>query len=138
MGTIRNIKKKHLIYVVDDNIVFREFIKSKIEAIEDVDIKTFSSAESCLAEIEKKPSLIILDFYLDAVEPKNMNAHHAISKFNELKYPPKVVLISSETNYHLLQEYKDYRKIDFIIKADLPSSDIQKVVRRHLSISAAS
>lgn len=136
MGIIRNISKKQLVYVIDDSIIFRQLLKERLGHIENLEVKTFSSAEECFKKGQEHPNLVLLDFYLNGDNKNNMNSHEVIAVFEELEYPPKVVLVSSETNHALLEEYKDYRNIDFIIKSDLAKGNFSDRIKKQLVLPA--
>lgn len=129
MGIIRNISKQNLVFVVDDNKVYRELIGAKIEKLPNVQVKVFESAEEALKEQCEQPKLILLDLYLDGENPNALSGHKAIEKFLAVDHPPKIILISGEHNYELLKEYTSYRNLDHVLKSEL----IQNVLEQKIS-----
>ena len=61
MGTIRRLNKTK-VFIIDDNPMYREVISNELKEISNLEISTFSSAESCLKNMDENPALIILDF----------------------------------------------------------------------------
>ncbi len=134
MGIIRNISQNNLVFVVDDNKVYRELIGAKIETLANVQVETFASAEEALADQDKQPKLILLDLYLDGENPNALSGHKAIEKFSDVENPPKIILISGELNYTLLKEYEMFRNLDHVLKSELPHGVLEQKVSNALLV----
>lgn len=135
MGIIRNISENNLVFVVDDNKVFRELIASKIKTLPNVQVETFGSAEGALAKKGKNPKLILLDLYLDGENPDALSGHKAIEEFSDGDQSPKIILISGEWNYELLKEYTSFRDLDHVLKSDLSGNILEQKVSSALSVA---
>ncbi|MBL4709299.1 MAG: response regulator [Flavobacteriales bacterium] len=109
-----------------------EIQKEMLGTISGIDISTFNSAESCLEAIHQQPDLIILDYYLDSINPKNMNGHAALKKFREASSKSKILFISSKINEGLLEEYQKYRAVDFVLKDQHGGEAIRQRVESRL------
>ena len=135
MGTIRNIKSLHHVFIVDDSPMYRELVKNEVSKIEGIQVSTFKSAEECFNSGLTLPELVILDLYLDDGSNSVMSGHDALQKFYSMDENVKVVLISAEINETLLEEYKSYRGVDFILKSTEIENDIASMVKNKLYIS---
>jgi two-component system OmpR family response regulator len=124
--------EKKIIFIVDDDIIYLELLKNELTELKNIEVETFTSAEKCLEKMYKKPDLIILDFYLDTLNPENMNGHNALKEFYIENPKQKIVFISSSNNEFLLEEYKRYRSVDFIVKTDSGINHLQQLVKYHL------
>jgi FixJ family two-component response regulator len=111
------MKKNKMVFIVDDDVFYSEILKQELSKLKDVEIETFVSAEDCLLNLNRKPNLIILDFYLDSDNPANMTGHEAIGKIFSSQKDVKVLFVSGTHNETLLEEYKKYRAVDFVLKA---------------------
>jgi two-component system, OmpR family, response regulator len=116
------------IFIVDDDIVYLEILKNEVSELNNVKVYTFTSAEECLMQMDKKPDLIIIDFYLNSTNPRNMNGHQALEELFIENPKIKVLFISGETNENLLEEYRKYRFIEFVVKTDFGSNQIQQKI----------
>lgn len=134
MGIIRNISQNNLVFVVDDNKVYRDLIGAKIATLPNVQVEVFESAEEALNQKHKLPKLILLDLYLDGENPNALSGHIAIEKFSDVENPPKIILISGELNYDLLREYKVFRNLDHVLKSDLPKKVLEQKVSAALLV----
>jgi len=133
MGVIRSIKEAKTVFIVDDSPIYREVLRHELSEFKNLQVQTFSSAEECLAKMYEKPELVILDFYLNGENKDNMTAHHAIKKMRELKVVPKILLISSERNEGLLEEYLNYRNVDFVLKTGEGTKNIANRIKHTLN-----
>ena len=120
------------IFIVDDDIIYLEILKNEISELQNIEIETFVSAEECLLRMHKRPDLIILDFYLDTLNPRNMTGHEALKELYIENPNQKILFISSSNNEFLLEEYRKYRSIDFILKTDYGSNHLQQMVQFYL------
>lgn len=128
MGVLRNIKSKMNVFIIDDSPVYRELLKNEVVDVAGCDVYTFSSAEACFSNATVKPDLVILDLYLDDGSKKVMSGHEALRKLLSQDEEVQIVMISAEVNEALLQEYKMYRGVDFILKSEDLSSEIKEVL----------
>ena len=133
MGVIRSIKESKTVFIVDDSPIYREVLRHELSEFKNLHVQTFSSAEECLAKMYEKPELVILDFYLNGENKDNMTAHQAIKKMRELEVVPKILLISSERNEGLLEEYLNYRNIDFVLKTGEGTKNIANRIKQNLN-----
>ena len=134
MGILRSIQSKKKVFVIDDNPMYRTMVQNELAQIAEVDVQVFASAEESLQETGCIPSLVVLDLYLDDGSNSVMSGHDAIDKFRELNENIAVLLVSGERNEALLQDYKDYRGVDFITKENHIGETLQALVKDHLFI----
>jgi two-component system, NtrC family, response regulator AtoC len=66
---METLKEKGLyrIFIIDDNDIYAKVLKKQIEN-KDYEISVFYSGQECLANLDKKPSLITLDYRLPDVD----------------------------------------------------------------------
>ncbi len=133
MGTIRRLKNKRKVFVVDDNSMCREAMSNDLKQIDNIEVSTFSSAELCLKSMNENPELIILDFYLDGENPENINGHFALERFRNTEQCPKILFVSSAINEELLLEYSNHRDVDFMLKSIYGSKSLIRKVEEKLS-----
>jgi FixJ family two-component response regulator len=87
-----------LIFVVDDDLFFRNYICSLLLHHGFSNVKTFHSGEKCLAEMDSKPDMIILDHHMGDVSGSDVLKY---LRKNEHQVP--VVLISGSEENELIE-----------------------------------
>lgn len=75
---------KPLIYLVDDDPIFRKVTKKLLDLNGYTNVVDFDKGEDCLEQLSKRPSLIILDFRLETLNGldvlKSIKAKHSKAK----------------------------------------------------------
>lgn len=134
MGVLRSIQAKKNVFIIDDSPTYRELLNNEITKFEGVITHVFSSAEECFENDLPEPALVILDLYLDDGSGSVMSGHDALRQFLSLNENLEIVLVSAEVNETLLEEYKLYRGVDFILKSETISGEIKDVLEKKLFI----
>jgi len=122
-----NIPKK--IFVVDDDMFYLELLKNEIKQIHNTEVKGFSSAEHCLEEIDENPDLVILDYNLNGENPENMSGHDALTILQANNPKQKIVFISSEQNWEVLESYDKYRFVNYMVKSDFLHQQLKTTIQ---------
>lgn len=102
---------KKIIFIVEDNEVYAKslqtFINTRFPGIEE--IKIFRVGEMCLAELENNPGLVIMDYFLNSVYEAASNGLEIIKQIKELKPQTKIIALSSQDKFSVVQEIiKEY------------------------------
>ena len=53
-----------VIFVVEDNLIYQNLIAKELESISQ-NIHFYTTGEACVSELDKQPSVIVLDYNLD-------------------------------------------------------------------------
>jgi two-component system OmpR family response regulator len=105
------------IFIVDDDPAMTEMTKDFLESrYADCDIFTFPTGEGALAELYRKPEVIILDYHLDSIESKAMNGIEVLKRIKELLPSVPVIFISSDENPEVATHTIKYGAYDYITK----------------------
>src|ERR1051325_11094149 len=91
-----NTEDKIKIFLVDDDAVFLKSLEIEFLAHADFIIKTFSSGELCLKNLEQSPDVIILDFYLNGIEKSAINGIETLDKIKGFNPDIPVIMLSSQ------------------------------------------
>ena len=107
------------IFLVDDDPAMREMIKDFVETkFDDAEISVFSTGESALLELFKKPDVIILDYHLDNTDNSAMNGIDILKRMKELLPNAPVIFLSGEENPEIAANTIKYGAYDYIVKND--------------------
>ncbi len=78
-----------LIFIVEDDPVFQDILKKKLEDKKFSNIKTFSTGEECLETLNENPSVVFLDFSLGG-----LNGLDVLKKIKSEKPKIKVNIVT--------------------------------------------
>jgi len=81
--------RRSLIFIVEDDPVFQEIFKKKLEERKFTNIKLFSNGEECLGKLNENPSVIFLDFSLNG-----LNGLDILKKIKFEKPKTKVYIVT--------------------------------------------
>jgi FixJ family two-component response regulator len=59
--------KNPLIFIVQDNVIYKDLIVGYLQQKKFTNLKTFKSGEECLKSIHQKPDIIVLDYSFEGI-----------------------------------------------------------------------
>lgn len=107
------------IFLVDDDvktlITFRGALERKLDF--PIEISIFAYGENCLERMtEEKPDIVVLDFYLNAIQEKAQTGIEILKKAKELSPQSKIIMISGQEDMETALECIRNGAYDYIIK----------------------
>lgn len=103
-----------IIFIVEDNEVYAKllqtFIQNHFPNIKE--IKIFRIGEMCLMEINRNPSIIIMDYFLNSKYEEANNGLEIIKRIKMLKPKTKIIVLSIQEKFNIAIE--SIRKYDCI------------------------
>ena len=122
------IQKKLKIFLVDDDALFLKLLE--IEFLEHADfiIETYASGELCIANLYKKPDVIILDYYLDGLDRNAMNGITTLDKIKEFNKDISVVMLSSQDKIEVAVSCMHHKAFDYVVKSETAFMRLQKII----------
>ena len=104
-----------LIFIVDDD-PFINMLVVKRFTTEGYLVEAFEYGEDCLKVIDKKPDLIILDYFFVNNDRKVMNGMEIFDKIKETKSGIPVIMLSGQEKGEIVLELARKGIDDYIIK----------------------
>ncbi len=140
-----NSDQKFNIFVVEDSDIYRELLRSFVKTIdrnyvnEDnsrYQVHSFSSGEACLAGLDKKPDIILLDYYLDGYmnNESNLNGLETLKEIKKQSPETHVIIVSTQPDYTLRAEFIKNGASDYISKEPGVRDKIQGSVYKLIKI----
>ncbi len=114
------------VFLVDDDNFFLELIKDSISSIKDLNIVSFSNAEDCVAQLDKKPQVIFLDYFLNKNNPSAMNGIDALVKIKEILPNTKVIMLTGQDRLDTAEDMMKKGAYFYINKDENAISSIEK------------
>jgi two-component system, OmpR family, response regulator len=74
--------KKHKVFLVDDDTKHLVMLKNHMEkkSSYNLEISIFSNGESCLERMHERPSVVVLDYYLDGIRAMDWKSSRKLKK----------------------------------------------------------
>ncbi len=110
--------KNKLIFVVDDDRLIQNLLEYTISSKEGYNVNVFQSSEDCLEKLDEKPDIIILDHNFDSRENNLMTGLEALVEIRKREKSIPVIILSSQNNEQLIQEYYLRGATSYISKKD--------------------
>lgn len=109
---------ERLIFFVDDDKMILNLLEYTLKSREGYDIKTFFSGEECLKNMNLNPDLIVLDYFFRTNGVDYMDGLETLSKIREKNPEVPVIVLSSQEDELVQQEFFNLGVSEYIPKND--------------------
>lgn len=120
--------KKHKIVLVDDDFIFLEMLKETLIDNPDYDIVAFQSGEECVANLQLKPDVIVLDYFLNSENPDAKNGLEILKEIHEIMPDAKVVILSGQEDGNIVYDFVRENATNYVVKDDNAFDNIKKAI----------
>lgn len=122
------IQQKLKVFLVDDDALFLKSLE--IEFLEQADfiIETYATGELCMANLNKNPDVIILDYNLDGLDSNAMNGITTLNKIKEFNKDISVVMLSSQDKIEVAVSCMHNKAFDYVVKSETAFMRLQKII----------
>ncbi len=121
-------KNKIKLFLADDDTVFLKSLEIEFLHSGDFSIETFETGELCLANLDKKPDVIILDFHLDGIVKDAMNGIQTLDKIKEFDPEIPVIMLSSQDKIDVAVSCMRHKAFDYVVKSETAFVRLQKAI----------
>lgn len=116
------------LFLVDDDAVFLKSLEIEFLQHADFEIETFATGELCLEKLSHNPDVIILDYYLDGINPSAMNGIATLDKIKALNDKIPVVMLSSQDKIDVAISCMHHKAFDYVVKSETAFVRLQKII----------
>jgi CheY-like chemotaxis protein len=116
-------------FIVEDNLLYQQLIARELEDFGGP-IYFYTTGEHCLANICRKPSIVVLDYNLDG-EINGLETLEEIRKFDPSIF---VILFSSQKDLHSNENQRRYGSFDFLEKKEQSFTLLKQLLKAKVSI----
>jgi two-component system, OmpR family, response regulator len=124
--------KSRLIFVVDDDQFITTLVERRFTA-EGYRIMAFDYGEECLKSMNKKPDLIILDYFFHQAGKEVMNGMQVLDKIKEVQPDTPVIMLSSQDKGEVVLELARKGIEDYVIKDNNLIENLSTAIKDILS-----
>lgn len=116
-------QQQPVIFVVEDNAIYQSLIAKELESISS-NIHFYTTGESCISELDKQPSVIVLDYNLEG----KMNGLDTLQRVRNFDPNVYVILFSSQKGLNTKEVFLQYGTFDFLEKNSLSLRTLRQMV----------
>ena len=120
--------EKIKLFLVDDDAVFLKSLEIDFLGRADFIIETFATGELCMANLSHEPDVIILDYYLDGIDPTAMNGIDTLDKIKAFNPDIPVIILSSQDKIEVAINCMHHRAFDYVVKSETAFIRLQKII----------
>ena len=120
--------KKSLLFLVDDDALYLKSLEIEFSQNSEVSVKTFATGELCLENISQHPDIVILDYFLDSVDPNAKNGIETLDKIKSSNPMIEVIMLSSQDKIEVAVNCMKHKAFDYIVKSETAFIRLQKVI----------
>jgi two-component system, OmpR family, response regulator len=116
------------LFLVDDDTVFLKSLEIEFLQHADFIIETFTSGETCVANLSSRPDIIILDYHLDGIDKNAMNGIQTLDKIKAFNPDIQVVILSSQDKIDVAVNCIHHDAFDYVVKSETAFVRLQNII----------
>ena len=118
------------IFIVDDDEMLTTMLSDHLSQNENFKISAFQTGEDCIENLHQQPDVIILDYYLNSVDPDAEDGLSILEKIKKQDKQAFVIFLSAQNNYstalqsiakgafeYVMKDEQSFSKIDSILES---------------------
>jgi two-component system, OmpR family, response regulator len=121
-------EKKIKMFLVDDDAVFLKALEIQFMHHADFDIETFETGELCIENLNNKPDLIILDYYLNGINKTAINGLETLDKIKLFDSTIPVIMLSCQDKIEVAVNCMHHKAADYVVKSETAFLRLQKAI----------
>jgi len=82
----------------------------------------------CLLNLSHSPDVIILDYYLDGIDPVAINGIQTLDMIREINTGIPVVILSSQDSIEVAVDCMHHKAYDYVVKSETAFLRLQKII----------
>lgn len=123
-----NNNGKIKLFLVDDDALFLKLLEIEFSQQADFVIETFATGELCLANLLQEPDIIVLDYYLNGIDPNAMNGVDTLDKLKQIAPDLPVIILSSQDSIEVAINCMHHQAYDYVVKSETAFMRLLKII----------
>jgi DNA-binding NtrC family response regulator len=123
-----NKDNKIILFLVDDDALFLKSLEIEFLNKGDFAVETFVTGEHCVANLSRKPDIIILDYHLDGIDKEAMNGMETLDKIKSFNYKFPVIMLSSQDKIDVAINCMHHKATDYVVKSETAFVRLQTII----------
>ncbi len=126
------MSNRKLIFVVDDDPFITQLIVKRFNS-DDYLVESFEYGEDCLESLDRKPDLIILDYYFFKSGSDVLNGMEVFDRIRETGAEIPVIMLSGQDRGDIVLELARKGINDYVIKDNSLISNLETAIAETLA-----
>lgn len=123
-------KATQSIFLVDDEPIQNEMLKDYLAERFNYQFRLFDNGEEALNNMSQNPSIVILDYHLNAHNPEAKNGVQILAAIKE-QYPnTQVIMVSGQDKIQVAVDSMKYGAYDYIVKGETAFARMENTLKR--------
>ena len=121
--------KEKTIFCIDDDYHHNEILENYLKQRYPFKVVTFTSGEEALAQLDtQKPTVIILDYYLDKTNHTAKNGLEILKMVKEKNPEIFVIILSGQEKIEIAVDTLKHGAFDYVVKSETAFVRLQKII----------
>ena len=121
-------KKKIKLFLVDDDPLYLKMLEIELQQSEEFILENFETGEVCIANLHKRPDVIILDYFLDNFDKKAMNGIQVLDLIKSLNPEIPVIMLSAQDKIEVAVNCMHHKAFVYIVKSETAFVRLRKAI----------
>ncbi|TRX35687.1 response regulator [Flavobacterium restrictum] len=121
-------EKKIKLFLVDDDALFLKSLEIEFLDHADFILETYATGELCLANLDRNPDVVILDYQLDGIDTSAINGIQTLDKIKAHNAETPVVMLSSQDRIEVAIDCMHHQAFDYVVKSETAFVRLQKII----------
>lgn len=116
------------IFVVDDDEMLTMMLSDHLGKNDDYEVSVFHTGEDAIANLEKSPDVVILDYQLNSVVEEAKDGMAILQAIKKLDKSMTVIMLSSQDNYGNALKTIIKGALEYVVKDDSAFERIDRIL----------
>lgn len=121
-------KKKIKLFLVDDDPLYLKMLEIELQHENEFELENFESGELCIANLHKKPDVVILDYLLDNYDKNAMNGIQVLDDIKSYDPDIQVIMLSAQDKIEVAVNCMHHNAFDYIVKSETAFIRLRKAI----------
>lgn len=121
------------IFFVDDDKMILNLLEYTVQGKKDYEVVSLLNGEDCLARLDEKPSLIVLDYILSGPGEERLSGLETLVEIRKKDEDVPVVILTGQGDDTLLTEFMDKGASHYLTKDDFFVDSVLETIQQFIS-----
>jgi two-component system, OmpR family, response regulator len=121
--------KEKLIFIVDDDEMLSGMLFDRLSSNPNYTVQLYPTGEECLKALDQHPDVIILDYYLNTIEPDAANGMEILQEIKKIDKHITVIMLSSQEQYGKAVQTIVKGALEYVVKGQDAFDRIETIIR---------